>query len=484
MWSWICVSLCTIYYANADESGHMIVDGDGVDNTKHGDLKYAECALDTATEGSVSNKYGSEIGVQCCSADGTKGYRKELGCVSGVPFAKAEQICVDAGYRLCTQQETLSKVADGRGCSFDAYHTWTSTPCDDSDDSEVHSSFEYEVQEAACLSGAFISSAAECEAAASSLGIAWNSCCQNNDNLPYGCLKRSDNDIIWNGNADTDNIFPCSTAGNCDHGMRWAVCYKYDYVVTEDACSVGGFIASAAECEAAAIALDIEWNSCCQNNDNLPYGCLKRSDNDVIWNGNAGTDNVFPCSVSGNCDHGMRWAVCYDTDDSVSAAQEKCCVDGWSQGTDCQNGCYNCACSDGSSQCGCVHLDNIDERDLYFSSDSSSSSARTPFRMVGDNGEQLYFGEENYAARTPFRMVGDNGEQLYFGEENYAARTVGVQGIADGSMQYEASAPESTVFVLDFSSGWASALVVLLDVLLVLNLCRMADWPCRFAQRK
>jgi len=237
--------------------------------------------------------------------------------------------------------------------------------------------YEYVVQEDACLSGAFISSAAECEAAANALDIKWNSCCQNNNNLPYGCLKRdSDNDVIWNGNADTDNIFPCSVAGNCDHGMRYAVCYKYDYVVTESACSVGAFIASAAECEAAANALGIQWNSCCQNNNDLPYGCLKRdSDNDVIWNGNAGTDNVFPCSVAGNCDHGMRYAVCYDIDDSVSEAQEKCCVDGWSQGTSCQNGCYNCACSDGSRQCGCVHLDNLDERDLYFFSHTESTTA-------------------------------------------------------------------------------------------------------------
>jgi len=234
--------------------------------------------------------------------------------------------------------------------------------------------YEYVVQEDACLSGAFISSAAECEAAANALGIQWNSCCQNNNNLPYGCLKRdSDNDVIWNGNADTGNIFPCSVAGNCDHGMRYAVCYKYDYVVTESACSVGAFIASAAECEAAANALGIQWNSCCQNNNDLPYGCLKRdSDNDVIWNGNAGTDNVFPCSVAGNCDHGMRYAVCYDIEDSVSEAQEKCCVDGWSQGTDCRNGCYNCACSDGSRQCGCVWLDNLDERDLYFFSHTAT----------------------------------------------------------------------------------------------------------------
>ena len=87
-----------------------------------------------------------------------------------------------------------------------------------------HLADSYEVTEEACDDDLFISSAEECEAAANALGIKWNSCCQNNNNLPYGCLKRSDNDIIWNGKADTPNQFPCTVAGNCDHGMRWAVC--------------------------------------------------------------------------------------------------------------------------------------------------------------------------------------------------------------------------------------------------------------------
>jgi len=93
---------------------------------------------------------------------------------------------------------------------------------------------QYEVTEEACANDRlFISSAEECEAAANALGITWNSCCQNNDNLPYGCLKRSDNDVIWNGKADTPNQFPCTVAGNCDHGMRWAVCYKEQNILCD-----------------------------------------------------------------------------------------------------------------------------------------------------------------------------------------------------------------------------------------------------------
>jgi len=82
----------------------------------------------------------------------------------------------------------------------------------------------FDVTVNACPRDLFISSSTECQAAADSLGIKWNSCCQNNNNLPYGCLKRSDGDVIWNGKASARSHFPCNVAGNCDHGMRWAVC--------------------------------------------------------------------------------------------------------------------------------------------------------------------------------------------------------------------------------------------------------------------
>ena len=52
--------------------------------------------------------------------------------------------------------------------------------------------------------------------------------------------------------------------------------------------------------------------------------------------------------------------------DSVfqSDAHKTCCLDGWASGTDCQNGCWNCVCSSlGGTQCGCIHLPNVDEDD-------------------------------------------------------------------------------------------------------------------------
>jgi len=91
----------------------------------------------------------------------------------------------------------------------------------------------YVVQENACSDELLIHSAEECEAAASELDITWNSCCQHNDDQPYGCYKRTDNDFIFNGNTETPRQFPCSVPGNCRYGMRWAVCKTPESVLTE-----------------------------------------------------------------------------------------------------------------------------------------------------------------------------------------------------------------------------------------------------------
>ena len=63
-----------------------------------------------------------------------------------------------------------------------------------------------------------------------------------------------------------------------------------------------GTISSAADCEAAAGQLGLEWNGCCQDTGNLSYGCTNRvNDGDVIYNGNAGSTTAFG---------GNRHAIC------------------------------------------------------------------------------------------------------------------------------------------------------------------------------
>ena len=84
------------------------------------------CHNDLKQTGPVSNEYGNKMGVTCCNSSG-KGSRP--GCASSKNFADAKAHCEAKGLRLCTPTEIRNGAGRGTGCSFDAYHVWTSTPC-------------------------------------------------------------------------------------------------------------------------------------------------------------------------------------------------------------------------------------------------------------------------------------------------------------------------------------------------------------------
>jgi len=71
---------------------------------------------------------------------------------------------------------------------------------------------------------------------------------------------------------------------------------KYVTATALNKCSAEGLasITTAEECEAAANALGIKWNGCCQNISNEPYGCQHRiPDGDILFNGNANSPTQF-----------------------------------------------------------------------------------------------------------------------------------------------------------------------------------------------
>ena len=67
------------------------------------------------------------IGVSCCSVDGSTGSRP--GCKQGVGYKEAKEHCEANNMRLCTADEINTKKAAGSGCGFDANMVWTSTDC-------------------------------------------------------------------------------------------------------------------------------------------------------------------------------------------------------------------------------------------------------------------------------------------------------------------------------------------------------------------
>eukprot|EP01084_Bolivina_argentea_P297624 512779_1 len=90
--------------------------------------KPPECAYDFSSIGSGVNSYGNKIGVGCCN--GTHGFRPDCDSDPST-FFKAELICEEYGYRLCTADEIYTDgMGVGKGGNYDAYHVWTDTECD------------------------------------------------------------------------------------------------------------------------------------------------------------------------------------------------------------------------------------------------------------------------------------------------------------------------------------------------------------------
>jgi len=117
----------------ADSPGHIIADGAWVGGTNDAWDNFDECSPDNATLSLAANGHwfanGHQIGVQCCDAAGTIGSRP--GCVMGVTYAEAEAVCENNGLRLCTNEEVKNLLGMGTGCEFNHGNVWTSTPCDD-----------------------------------------------------------------------------------------------------------------------------------------------------------------------------------------------------------------------------------------------------------------------------------------------------------------------------------------------------------------
>ena len=106
------------------------------------DIPLFECVLDTSNQswtvadsgnvcGQTPTGGTTDIGVSCCEVDGSGGERDTNGlqCHSPNTYHEAEQLCADAGMRLCTLDEMLSLATAQTGCGFDCRYNWVSTQC-------------------------------------------------------------------------------------------------------------------------------------------------------------------------------------------------------------------------------------------------------------------------------------------------------------------------------------------------------------------
>merc|ERR1712007_152699 len=74
--------------------------------------------------GNWNRKYGS------CASNiyGESSFSGGVGCVHSATYDEAQQICSNAGGRLCTAAELLADCTRGSGCSHDHDYIWSSSP--------------------------------------------------------------------------------------------------------------------------------------------------------------------------------------------------------------------------------------------------------------------------------------------------------------------------------------------------------------------
>ena len=87
------------------------------------------CCVESSTNPGGWSKHSSGK----CAADGFTSTWGEsdfsgVGCVHSATYDQAQQICSNAGGRLCTKDELLADCTRGSGCSHDRDMIWSSTP--------------------------------------------------------------------------------------------------------------------------------------------------------------------------------------------------------------------------------------------------------------------------------------------------------------------------------------------------------------------
>jgi len=129
-----CVPLCAAPGSvPSPGSSHWIAAG----NPLHDDwigIPNVECAGDARTQATEAT-FGpgdTDIGVSCCTEDGSNGVRKfgdGAECQQAKTYDEAEAICVENGYRLCSLDEMLGLATKWKGCYHDSRYNWVSNEC-------------------------------------------------------------------------------------------------------------------------------------------------------------------------------------------------------------------------------------------------------------------------------------------------------------------------------------------------------------------
>lgn len=124
------------YRPNTVSNGHFVAKGKA-STTGWTDQPDHYCQNDDDDQSTyVGLSWYYDIGVGCCSEDGTSGYRPDCDAHPAT-YQEAADVCNENGYRLCTVEEMENEITAGTGCWYDAQYLWTSDSCD-MDSSSAH----------------------------------------------------------------------------------------------------------------------------------------------------------------------------------------------------------------------------------------------------------------------------------------------------------------------------------------------------------
>ena len=121
VWLPSCASRKTCADLKADSGGGW--------PTVHGGIG----AEDASVCGESDDGLGPGGSKQCYGGTNSNANDMALGAVASHGWEHANEVCGDAGARLCTVAELLNEVTRGTGCQHDAEMTWSSETRDECD---------------------------------------------------------------------------------------------------------------------------------------------------------------------------------------------------------------------------------------------------------------------------------------------------------------------------------------------------------------
>jgi len=116
--------------APTDSDGHYVAHG-RTSWEGWGDAADYYCQSNDDSQASYHSTkldFDYDIGVGCCSMDGSTGYRPDCDAHPAT-YAEADALCTANGYRLCTLNEMMAGITEGTGCQYDAIYQWVADSC-------------------------------------------------------------------------------------------------------------------------------------------------------------------------------------------------------------------------------------------------------------------------------------------------------------------------------------------------------------------